>query len=221
MYSSDEQGDFRWPMSARDMIQACLDAPWRVMNELRRLISLPYIRLAFALHGVAWRRGWRVFGMPIIQRHRGSSIELGDGLQLRSWYSTNPLAPNHPVVLATRSEHAVITVGNKCGFTGATIVAVERVEIGDRVTIGANAVIVDTDFHPLDPVERLRNPLGGKHRPVVVEEDVFIGMNSLVLKGVTVGRDSVIGAGSVVSRDVPSGAVVAGNPARVVGKAKE
>lgn len=198
------------------MFQRILDTPWRASNELRRVLALPYIRLMFLLHGVPWGRGWRILGMPIIQRHRGSRIELRDGLELRSWYSANPLAPNHPVVLATRSAGAIIRIGQNCGLTGATLVAAERIEIGNHVLVGANATIVDTDFHPLDPQGRRRDILNGMHRPVVIEDDVFIGMNSLILKDVRIGRGSVVGAGSVVSQDVPSGVIVAGNPARVV-----
>ena len=102
-------------------------------------------------------------------------------------------------------------------MTGATIVAAERIEIGDRVFLGANATIVDTDFHPLDPQTRRIDVLAGRHAPVLIESDVFIGMNSLILKGVQIGTGSVIGAGSVVVRDVPPGVIAAGNPAQVVG----
>lgn len=190
--------------------------PWAAAYELRRLAALPFIRLMFSLHGIAWGRRWRVWGMPIIQRYHGSRIRLGDGLMLRSWRSTNPLVPVHAVVLATRSREAVIQVGHDTGMTGATLVATERIEIGNRVFIGANCVIIDTDFHPLDPTLRRSDALDGAHRPVVIEDDVFIGMQSIILKGVRVGAGSVIGAGSVVHRDVAPGAVVAGNPAAFV-----
>ena len=140
-----------------------LNTPWKITMELRRLSALPHIRLYFALNGVAWGRGWRIYGCPIIQRHRGSTIELGAWLELRSWYATNPLAPNHPVVLSTRKAGAVIRVGDKCGLTGAVVVAAERVEIGNRVLLGANSVVTDTDFHPLDPRERQRDILNGQH----------------------------------------------------------
>ena len=193
-----------------------LDTPWKISNHLRRLAALPYIRLRFALHGIPWGRGWRIFGMPLIQRHRRSRLQLGDDLELRSWYSTNPLAPNHPVVLATWQAGAVLTIGDQCGLTGATIVAAERIEIGRRVLVGANCTITDTDFHPLTPLARQRDILAGASAPVIIEDDVFIGMHSLILKGVRLGRGSVIGAGSVVTRDVPPGVIVAGNPARVV-----
>ena len=198
------------------MIQKALDMPWRIGNEMRRLLALPYIRVMFALHGIPWGRRWRVLGMPIVQRYRGSTIALGDGLWLRSWRSSNPLVPIHPVVLATRAVDAVIRVGQDCGFTGTTLVSAERIEIGDRVAVGANTTIVDTDFHPLSAEERGHDFRAGSHRPVRIEDDVFIGMNCLILKGVTVGRGTMVGAGSVVSSDVPGGVIVAGNPARVV-----
>ena len=195
-----------------------LQMPWRLRNEVRRLLAYPYIRCAFAYHGVAWGKGWRILGMPIIQRHRASEIILGDRLSLRSWPRSNPLAPNHPVVLATRRPGAAIQIGDNCGFSGTTLVAADRIEIGNRVQIGSNASVVDTDFHPLRPDERQRNFNAGKAVPIVIEDDVFVGMDSLILKGVTVGEGSVVGAGAVVSRDVPAGTVVAGNPAQVVGE---
>lgn len=193
-----------------------LDMPWRLTNELRRLAAFPYHRGAFGLHGVPWASGLRVYGMPMIQRHRGSRIEVGAGVTLRSWRSSNPLAPNHAVVLATRSASAVLRIGAGSGLTGATVVAEERVEIGARVFVGANATIADTDFHPLDPETRRATPSAGRHSPVVIGDDVFIGMNALILKGVTIGHGAVVGAGSVVTRDVPPLAIVSGNPAVLV-----
>lgn len=190
--------------------------PWLVINELRRLFALPFIRAAFALHGVKWGHDWSIYGMPLIQRCGGSHIELGDKLEMRSWRETNPLIPWRPVVLATRTPQAQIRIGREVGITGATIVAAERIEIGNRVLIGANTTIVDTNFHPLDPRERQIDILAGKHAPVIIEDDVFIGMQSIILKGVRIGSGSVVGAGSVVNCNVPSGVIVAGNPAQVV-----
>lgn len=199
-----------------EALRIAFEMPWVIGNELRRMASLPFLRLMFALHGVRWGRRWRVWGMPIIQRYAGSHIHLGDGVQLRSWTSSNPLTPWHPVVLATRSTKAEITVGEDVGMTGATLVAAQRIEIGSRTVIGANAVIVDTDFHPLDPVQRQLDAMAGACQPVTIGEDVFIGMQAIILKGVTVGAGAVIGAGSVVSANVPEGAVVAGNPAQLL-----
>lgn len=192
------------------------DTPWKVWNELRRWLVLPYVRLLFLVNGVKWGKGWRIYGVPIIQRHRRSEILIGDGLQLHSSVRSNPLSPYHPVALSTRCHGSRLLIGDQVGITGGTICAAEYIKIGSRVVIGANSIIVDTDFHPLSPEERMRHGNVGKSAPVIIEDDVFIGMNCLILKGVTIGRGSVVGAGSVVTRNVPPGVVVAGNPARVV-----
>lgn len=198
------------------MLQQALAMPWLVILEMRRWCAYPFIRLYFLLQGVTWGHGWRVLGKPIIQRYGRSRIEIGAGAVLRSWPRSNPLIPNHPVVLATRSEQAVIKIGADCGFTGTTIVSAERVEIGDRVLVGANTTIVDTDFHPLTPEGRLEDMSNGKHREVIIHDDVFIGMNCLILKGTEIGEGSVVGAGSVVTGQVPPRTIVAGNPARII-----
>ena len=190
--------------------------PWVVALEMRRLLAWPVIRLQFAWHGVAWGRDWRIFGRPILQRHRGSQINVGDGLSLRSWPRSNPLAPTAPVVLSTRRANAELTIGDDCGFTGTTLVAADRVVIGDRVLVGGNASIVDFDFHPLTPEARAENINAGTAAPIVIEDDVFVGVDALILKGVTVGEGAVVGAGSVVTQDVSPRTVVAGNPATVV-----
>jgi acetyltransferase-like isoleucine patch superfamily enzyme len=143
---------------------------------------------------------------------------MGDGLTLRSWPRSNPLAPTAPVVLSTRRADAAITVGDGCGFTGTTLVAADRIAIGDRVLVGGNASIVDFDFHPLTPEARAEAINAGAAAPIVIEDDVFVGMEALVLKGVTIGEGAVVGAGAVVTQDVPPRTVVAGNPATVVRK---
>lgn len=208
-------------MATPSPIQKVRDMPWLLGLEMRRLLLYPVARTQFAWHGIAWKSGWRIFGRPIIQKHRSSQIEAGPNLVLRSWTRSNPLAPTHPVVLSTRNADAELRIGTDCGFTGAVVVAGEHVSIGDRVQVGGNAQIVDTDFHPLTPEGRAANFNAGATRPIVIEDDVFIGMNALVLKGVTLGAGCVVGAGSVVSRDVPPRTIVAGNPARVVRELRE
>lgn len=198
------------------MLEEILNTPWKAWNESRRLAGYPAARLQFALAGVPWGKRWRVFGKPILQRHRNSTWQLGAGLELRSSAGSNPVGLLRPVILSTRAANAVLRIGDDCGLSGVSIVAVERVEIGHRVLLGANAVISDTDFHPLDPEARRRDSGAGHHAPVIIGDDVFVGMNALILKGVTIGPGSVVGAGSVVTRDVPEGAIVAGNPARII-----
>ncbi|MCA0456901.1 MAG: acyltransferase [Chloroflexi bacterium] len=193
-----------------------LDTPWKAINEIERLLLLPLARMQCALAGVSWGAGWKFYGLPIIQKHRRSTLTIGAGLELRSTARSNPLGANRPCILSTRRAEAVLTIGAGFGMTGGSVVCEERVTIGDRVVVGANSVIADTDFHPLTVAGRQSAFLDGATAPVVIGDDVFIGMGSLVLKGVTIGVGSVIGAGSVVSRDIPAGVVAAGNPAQVI-----
>lgn len=192
--------------------------PWVVWGEVFRLVAYPYIRALFTLQGIRWGRCWRIWGMPVIQRHRGSQITLGDRLWLRSWRKSNPVLPHSPVVLATRSSTAKISVGDDVGLTGTVLVATDQILLGDRVLIGSNTIIVDTDFHARDPMARCSTIDSGSSLPVEIGDDVFVGMNCLILKGVRIGKGSVVGAGSVVAREIPPGVIAAGNPARVVGQ---
>jgi len=193
--------------------------PWKAVNELRRLALWPAAWAYFAVHGVRWRRGWHIYGTPLIQRHRGSRIVAGTGLELRSWFSSNPLGVRQRCVLATWEPGAVIEIGDDVGMSGATVCAQTHIRIGSRVMIGAGATIVDTDFHPLAAARRRERPTAGRAQPIEIADDCFIGMRAIVLKGSRIGRGAVVGAGCVVAGEVAAGAVVAGNPARVIGSA--
>jgi maltose O-acetyltransferase len=92
------------------------------------------------------------------------------------------------------------------------ILDVVEVSIGDRTQIGPAVQIYAAD-HPRDPAQRREGLEFG--RPVRIGRDAWIGGGAIILPGVVIGDDAVIGAGSVVTRDVPAGATVFGNPARV------
>jgi acetyltransferase-like isoleucine patch superfamily enzyme len=203
------------------MIRQTLDTPWKARNELERLLLLPLAWLGCVGAGVGWGSDWKLYGLPILQIHRSSRVHIGARLTLRSTRRSNPLGPNHPCILSTREPGAVLTIGDDFGMTGGSIVCARHIAIGQRVSVGCNTIIADTDFHPLDPTARQADYLAGASAPIVIEDDVFIGMNALILKGVRLGTGCVVGAGSVVTRDVPPGAVVAGNPAVIVRNAGE
>jgi acetyltransferase-like isoleucine patch superfamily enzyme len=127
-------------------------------------------------------------------------------------------------------KNGLVTIGDYCYFTNATLLCEMELHIGNYVVIGWNASIADTDFHPIEPAERIADaiacsPLGkGRPRPevarrsVIIEDDVWIGPNATILKGVRIGSGSLIEAGSLVTRDVPPRSRVLGNPAQIVGQ---
>jgi len=168
--------------------------------------------------GVRVGRRCRFSGFPSITLARDARITLGDEVVVNSRADSNQAGLPHPTILAALEPGSTIAIGSGTGISGASIVARSSVIIGNRVLIGAGACVWDTDFHPLDPEERhVHATRGAASAPVRIEDEVFIGARSLILKGVTLGSQAVIGAGAVVTKQVDPGAIVAGNPARVVG----
>jgi acetyltransferase-like isoleucine patch superfamily enzyme len=127
-------------------------------------------------------------------------------------------------------EEGRVTIGDYCYFTNAVLLCELELRIGNYVVIGWNAAIADTDFHPISPAERIADavacsPLGNgrprppvPRRPVIIDDDVWIGPNATILKGVHIGAGAFIEAGALVTRDVPPRARVLGNPAQIVGE---
>jgi acetyltransferase-like isoleucine patch superfamily enzyme len=122
-----------------------------------------------------------------------------------------------------------VRIGDFCYFTNAVILCELEIQIGNYVLIGWNTTITDSDFHPIAPAERIADaiacsPLGkGRPRPeiakkpVIIEDDVWIGPNATILKGVRIGAGAIIEPGALVTRDVAPKARVLGNPAQVIG----
>lgn len=121
---------------------------------------------------------------------------------------------------------AKVTFGENSYFGASTIVTAVGVNIGSNVLVSWGCYICDHDSHSIKPELRKNDPrdwFDGKKdwthvtkRPVVIGDNVWIGFNSIILKGVTIGEGAVVAAGSVVTKDVPPRTVVAGNPAKVV-----
>lgn len=133
-------------------------------------------------------------------------------------------------VLFNVGEHGRVVIGDDCQMEEVFLIAEQEIRIGNRVIVAWRATIVDSDFHPIAPKERLLDvvaisPLGDRAarppapcRPVVIDDDVWIGPNAAILKGVHIGAGAFIEPGAVVVRDVPPRARVAGNPCEIVGE---
>lgn len=169
--------------------------------------------------GVDVAAGVQALGRPIVERFADSIITIGARTVLCSAARWTALGVSHPLILRTLRPGARIRIGAETGISGGSICAVSSVEIGSRCLLGADVVIVDTDFHAIEPRGRRSNTdwslIGCA--PVHIGDDVFIGARAVILKGVSIGDGAVIGAGAVVTRSVPEGIIVAGNPAIAVG----
>jgi len=203
-------------MSAlRDAVLGLLRVGDRATQVAQSLMA----RVRLYAEAVDVAEGVTLIGVPIVQRAPDSRIDIGPRVVLCSTSRATALGVAHPVVLRTLRPTATLSIGADTGISGATICAAVSVQIGARCLIGADAMIVDTDFHPLAPAgRRYAGDEGGiGSAAVVIGDDVFLGARCAVLKGVNIGAGSVVGCGAVVVSDVPSGSIVAGNPARVVG----
>ena len=170
-------------------------------------------------HGVETELGYvSLFGHPIISMAPGSRIRIGKGVVLVSDPLVNTAGINHPVILATLSSDAEIIIEDNVGLSGVSINCVNRCEIRQGAMLGANVNIWDTDFHSIDPQKRSiqQQIMDAKSSPIIIKENVWIGANSTVLKGVTIGENTVVGAMSLVNKSLPNNVVCAGIPARKV-----
>ncbi|MGH8100207.1 MAG: acyltransferase [Chthoniobacterales bacterium] len=171
-----------------------------------------------------------------------ANVEFGEGFycesaqifrHLRSQKTSAVVIGDHVSCYAGCSfaigENGRCTVGDFTLLNGALIMAEEKIDIGSYCLISWGVGIADSDFHPLKPAQRLIDAQAlapfFKDRPprpklttapVKICDNVWIGMNAVILKGVAIGQNSVVAAGAVVTKSVPANTVVAGNPAAVV-----
>lgn len=188
--------------------------------------------------------------IPMMKQRHLYSVGFGShlGLRFKIAHSVQPANREYVKIgnscllncqIVFESQGGHVSIGNNTNIGNSTIICHDGVTIGNNVTMAWGITVYDHDSHSLDAYERRRDhkriledtksgcPLmhkdweSVKAAPIVIKDDAWIGMNAIVLKGVTVGVGSVIGAGSVVTRDVPDYCVAAGNPARIVKKLEE
>ncbi|MBN2669356.1 MAG: acyltransferase [Bacteroidales bacterium] len=130
-------------------------------------------------------------------------LELGN--EVRIWSNINKAK-----IFVDRG--AKLIVGNNSRLNGSHISVSHKVIIGNNVRIAPYNIIIDNDFHKVD--DHFSDE--GTKKPIVIEDDAWITMNCMIMKGVTIGKGAVVASGSVVTKDVPPYCVVAGVPAKVI-----
>lgn len=179
----------------------------------RRVLSKPAKFILSNCYGVRFGRNPIFVGWPVLKGE--GSIQFGHNCVLVSSPLGNPLGLYRPCIVEAISPYSCIHIGDHFSASGVCIVAENEITIGNNVSVGANATIIDTDFHATNADARNKHTVA-KSKPIRIEDDVWIGMNALILKGVTLHRGAIIGANAVVTKDVPAGARAVGNPARII-----
>nr|WP_306109770.1 acyltransferase [Pseudomonas sp. ALS1131] len=169
------------------------------------------------LSGIDWGDGVILKGHPIVHVQNRAKIILGRNVTLNSRNFGYHANMHSPVKLMADRDDAVIKIGNNTRINGACLHAYKRIEIGSNCLIAANVQIIDSNGHEIlfsNPAGRISTSSQGQ--PIFIEDNVWIGLNAIILPGVRIGQGAIIGANSVVSTDVPPMVVFAGNPGRVV-----
>lgn len=163
------------------------------------------------LKGVKLGKNIKYIGKCYFQRFPNTTIRIGNNCRFLSRINSNLIGINRPCSISTMNSNyqAKIEIGDNCGFSGTVIGAFRHIKFGNNVRCGANTLITDSDWH-------LDDPRSGEPKPVVIEDNVWLGEGVKVLKGVTIGTNTVIGAGSVVAKSIPANVIAAGNPCKVI-----
>lgn len=144
----------------------------------------------------------------------GASIKIGDNCEI--------------IGILSAKTGAEINIGRYTTIRADSVLgALQRIDIGNYVIISNNVHIYDNNNHPTSPHQRIELCKSGFHSekwnwrysecsPITIEDNVWIGERSAILKGVTIGRGSIVASNSVVTKSVPPYSIVAGNPAKIV-----
>jgi acetyltransferase-like isoleucine patch superfamily enzyme len=173
-----------------------------------RIYSNFFVQIVSSFRGIKIGKGCQFFGIPHFRRFPFSTIQIGNNCNFRSDHTSNLIGVNHECILSTHFEESIIKIGDNCGFSGVTIGAAQEIRIGNNVLCGANSVITDFDWH-LDISNTLPNP-------VIIHNNVWIGLNTVILKGVEIGENSIIGANSLVLSKIPANVIAGGVPCKVL-----
>lgn len=133
------------------------------------------------------------------------------------------------------SQEGKVVVGDNSFIGGSHLICRNKIVIENNVFMAWGSCVYDHNSHSLDYrdreediVQQLRDYRLGQNfianknwnvvdsKPILIKSNAWIGMNCIILKGVTIGEGAIVGAGSVVTKDVPEWTVVGGNPAKVI-----
>lgn len=181
---------------------------YKIHNSFICFVYTKICHVKMRLWGIKYGNNCRFRGNVIFYLGRNSSISIGNYCTFNSNSRFNFRGINHDCIIQA-TKGGIIKIGNHFGGSGVSIVSSLSVTIGNNVLCGTNVMIGDRNDHE----ERYPEwqPL-----PVVIGDNVWIGMNSIVMRGVTIGDNVIIGANSLVTKDIPANVIAVGSPCKII-----
>lgn len=198
---------------------------YKKYKGFKRFFYLHWNKIKFSQQGADFKSGFKVYNGIYLSIEPGALLKIGENVTITSGDCINPLCRNIKACIHLERRNSIVTIGNDTGLSSPCIWAKEKITIGNRVKIGGDCILIDSDAHNLDyRVRASRERVGkvskdvftAKTAPIVIHDDVFIGTRCIILKGVEIGARSIIAAGSIVTNSIPEDCVAAGNPCRVI-----
>lgn len=194
----------------RKIIKICII----VWNFVSIVFNRIFNRITLYYQNVTFDKFPRIIGRIYILNK--GNFYIGNNVVFNCSIESNYVGLYKPCTIYI-SKSGSLVIGHDSGFSGVSIFCNTQIQIGNYVNIGGNVSIWDTDFHPLNlEARRIHKEEKINTQPVTIGNDVFIGANSIILKGVIIGNGAIIGAGSVVTKNIPENEIWAGNPAKYI-----
>lgn len=191
----------------------------KLLHRARFVIGQAYLHCLslFNVHRIQTGISCKAYGIPIIDIRKGCKLIMGNNVVLNSLAEPYHAGMYGAVKIMADREGATISIGDDTRIHGSCIHAYKSISIGKNCLIAANCQIMDGSGHDAsfnDVDKRIRTI--GHAKVVVIEDSVWLGLNTIVLPGVRIGRGSIISAGSVVCDDIPPMCIARGNPAMII-----
>ena len=183
---------------------------WRMTNGR---LMLPVRRAWVRFLGATVAPDVTFSTLPYVRDFPGSTIQFGPGVIVHSDPRHNPIIGRRLCSIVTLARGARITLAKGAGASGVCLAAAHFIDVGEGTILGADAMVLDTDFHTPGQGWGWTNDCVSSAKGITIGRGCFIGARAIILKGVTVGDGSIVAAGAVVTKDVPVGCLARGNPA--------
>lgn len=199
-----------------NLLRRSLQKAFFVRLRLRGICNRSIFRIVGWIWGGKLTLGRRIrMQVPLRCAGNRGQLVIGDNNIFGYWGARRQ--GNGAILLTALRSDARIVIGNRNQFSNnVSISALKEVTIGDDFLCGDGVVISDADFHEISPELRLAGGGHGIAAPVHIGNNIWVGSQATILKGVTIGDGAVIAAGSIVTRDVPPRVLVGGIPAKII-----